>query len=182
VIINANVADYSVPHERFDGFKVNYFLRSNIEFTLALYILLLFNALQLFLKVLVHSSDEFSDVSDRGFVISPGHETWEYITFMTFKAENSMWFLYLFELSFVALKVISTSVTSEVIDEVSPQKRQCEVPEQRALNSFANYSRPKCIIDCIIQEMLRKCGCRPYFLNGNRPIFFSLFIFNYIFI
>ena len=88
-----------------------------------------------------------------------------------------MWFLYLLELSFVALKGISTSVTSDVIDEVSPQKRQCEVPEQRALNNFANYSRPKCIIDCIIQEMLRKCGCRPYFLNGNRmdPFFFFVY-------
>ncbi len=46
LVLDADTQDYTVTNGKFDGFKV-----------------------------LVHSPEEFADISDRGFVIGPGFET-----------------------------------------------------------------------------------------------------------
>ncbi|KAI9552640.1 putative amiloride-sensitive sodium channel [Daphnia sinensis] len=113
--LDANIEDYSVTNGKFDGFKV-----------------------------LVHTSEEFPDVADRGFVVGPGSET------------------------FVGVKGITTFNTEEVAKGVTPNKRQCQVEGEQTLKYFPQYSRSACTIECATRLMQDRCKCRPYFFRADR--------------
>ncbi|KAI9552641.1 putative amiloride-sensitive sodium channel [Daphnia sinensis] len=115
LVLDANIEDYSVTNGKFDGFKV-----------------------------LVHTSEEFPDVADRGFVVGPGSET------------------------FVGVKGITTFNTEEVAKGVTPNKRQCQVEGEQTLKYFPQYSRSACTVECATRLMQDRCKCRPYFFRADR--------------
>ncbi|KAI9565143.1 putative amiloride-sensitive sodium channel [Daphnia sinensis] len=115
LVLDADIEDYSVTNGKFDGFKV-----------------------------LVHTSEEFPDVADRGFVLGPGSET------------------------FVGVKGITTFNTEEVAKDVTPHQRQCQVEGEKKLKYFPQYSRSACTIECATQLMQERCKCRPYFFRADK--------------
>ncbi|XP_046649315.1 pickpocket protein 28-like isoform X2 [Daphnia pulicaria] len=114
LVIDADIEDYSVTNGKFDGFKV-----------------------------LIHTSEEFPDVADRGFVLGPGTET------------------------FVGVKGITTFNTEEVAKDVTPARRQCQVEGEQKLKYFPRYSRSACTIECATRLMQERCKCRPYFFKAD---------------
>ncbi len=68
---------------------------------------------------------------------------------------------------FVAVKGITTFNTEEVAKVVKPDKRQCQVEEERKLLFFPRYSRAACTIECATKLMNDTCNCRPYFFRGS---------------
>lgn len=72
LVLDANVNDYSVTNGKFDGFKVidvktTCFRRHSSDLRL-----------RILKQVLAHTDEHFPDISDRGFVLGVGTET--YIT------------------------------------------------------------------------------------------------------
>uniref|UniRef100_A0A0P5S1Q7 Sodium channel protein Nach n=1 Tax=Daphnia magna TaxID=35525 RepID=A0A0P5S1Q7_9CRUS len=114
LVLDANLDDCSVTSGKFDGFKV-----------------------------LLHSPEEFPDVSHRGFVIGLGTET------------------------FVAVKATTSFYAEEVARQVSPNKRQCYVEGEKKLKYFQRYSRSACSVECDTQMMEDRCHCRPFFFKGD---------------
>ena len=68
LVIDADIEDYSVTNGKYDGFKV--FWRKIITLDYFFKPGLIFGK-----QVLIHTSEEFPDVADRGFVLGPGSET-----------------------------------------------------------------------------------------------------------
>lgn len=114
LVLDADLDDCSVTSGKFDGFKV-----------------------------LLHSPEEFPDVSLRGFVIGLGTET------------------------FVAVKATTSFYADEVARQVSPNKRQCYVEGEKKLKYFQRYSRSACSVECDTQMMEDRCHCRPFFFKGD---------------
>ncbi|XP_057370231.1 pickpocket protein 28-like [Daphnia carinata] len=114
LVLDADLDDTSVTSGKFDGFKV-----------------------------LLHSPEEFPDVSHRGFVIGLGTET------------------------FVAVKATTSFYADEVARQVSPNKRQCYVEGEKKLKYFQRYSRSACSVECDTQMMEDRCHCRPFFFKGD---------------
>ena len=95
-------------------------------------------------QVLLHESEEFADVSQRGFVIGPGSET------------------------FVSVRATSMHSTDRVASKVSFEQRRCHVPGERQLKYFSHYSQTACVVECATNRMLELCHCRPFFFRGSR--------------
>lgn len=116
-------------------------------------------------QVLIHTSEEFPDVADRGFVLGPGTETFVYFQkIRKFNVEKKMT---QFEfIRFVGVKGITTFNTEEVAKDVTPARRQCQVEGEQKLKYFPRYSRSACTIECATRLMQERCKCRPYFFKG----------------
>ncbi|XP_032777886.2 pickpocket protein 28 [Daphnia magna] len=114
LVLDANVNDSSVTNGKYDGFKI-----------------------------LVQPGEHFPDVADRGFVLSPGTET------------------------FVGLKGISSIITNEAVYTVSPHRRRCVVDGEIRLEYVVRYSQSSCIAECTSRKMQELCHCRPYFFRAD---------------
>jgi len=96
-------------------------------------------------KVLIHSPDEFPDVSKAGITVETGTET------------NI---------------AISAQVTqpSDTVVGMAPSRRKCLLKEDLVVESmgvetkvFAEYRKRNCLLECQAREMLRRCGCLMYY-------------------
>ena len=136
VVLNANIEDYSITTSKFNGFKVIPWLWIGpFDWNLM--------KSQWLLQVLLHSPEDFADVSNRGFVIGPGSET------------------------FVSVRPTSMMSTDQVASVLSFERRGCYVPGERQLKHFRHYSRTACVIECTTNRMLELCQCRPFFFRGS---------------
>lgn len=113
LVLDAQLNEYSVTNGKFDGFKV-----------------------------LVHASQKFPDISDRGFVLGPGTET------------------------FAGVKATSSYTADEVAEFIPKWKRKCRADEDGGLLYFPRYSQSGCITECATKSMTDLCGCRPFFLRA----------------
>ena len=93
-------------------------------------------------QVLIHNARAFPDVSERGFSISPGFET------------------------FVGLEPYSSYTTPDV-DRLPIDKRKCYNDFENPLKFYANYSSSRCMMECLTRKMIDWCGCRPYYYVGT---------------
>jgi hypothetical protein len=99
----------------------------------------------LYFQILLHNKDEFPDVSERGFIVGMGYE------------------------SYVALNSYSVSYTPAVLS-VPFEKRQCYVEGEGSLNynfSGLSYTRSSCLFECRTELILEQCQCLPYFMKGD---------------
>ncbi|XP_046452024.1 sodium channel protein Nach-like [Daphnia pulex] len=117
LVLDANVNDYSVTNGKFDGFKV-----------------------------LVHDGEQFPDISDRGFALGVGTET------------------------FAGLKGISTVISNQAVSTVPHKKRGCVVDGEVQLNYFTRYSQSACVAECTTRKMQKLCNCRPYFFRAEESV------------
>ena len=113
VMLDTYMDDFLVPFSRSDGFKV-----------------------------LIHGQQEYAQVGDLGFSISPGFET------------------------FAGMEPHMIDITAEV-DSLSQSKRSCFRTRDKTLQFYNKYSFSNCIIECLTQHMVSRCKCRPFFLAGT---------------
>ncbi|XP_044256790.1 uncharacterized protein LOC123006401 [Tribolium madens] len=55
-------------------------------------------------------------------------------------------------------------LTSEAVQKFSPETRQCYLSNERSLRHFKVYTQSNCLLECLTNYTLQKCGCVNYFM------------------
>lgn len=116
VVLNSDVDDYAVTNGKYDGFKV-----------------------------LVHATQKFADVADRGFFVGPGHEV------------------------SVGVKGTSSDTSNDIDTKLtdSQRKKICRSEKDSTVTQFWKYSQSGCIIECATKLIKNQFDCRPFFLRSQ---------------
>lgn len=59
--------------------------------------------------------------------------------------------------------------TSEAVRRFRPEKRKCFMRNERYLRHFQQYSQPNCLLECLTNYTLQKCGCVQFFMPSKNP-------------
>ncbi|TRY68216.1 hypothetical protein TCAL_16470 [Tigriopus californicus] len=95
-------------------------------------------------RVLVHSPYSFAEVAGKGFAVGQNREV------------------------FIGVGAQLTESTSKV-RQMSIQKRQCIQHDESLegtgikIETFSNYSRPSCLLECRAKILYKNCRCLPYY-------------------
>lgn len=54
--------------------------------------------------------------------------------------------------------------TSADLRKYKPQKRNCYFSDEKHLKFYKIYTKQNCIIECIVNYTLQKCGCGPFYM------------------
>lgn len=89
-------------------------------------------------NVMIHDAEDFPDTSVSHVVVQPGED--------------------------VSIAIIPRVIMSNPeVRTLPPAQRNCLFYDEQPLRASDRYSYQSCMVECVVDTMLRLCGCIPFF-------------------
>lgn len=90
------------------------------------------------INVMIHDAEDFPDTTVSHVVVQPGED--------------------------VSVAIIPRVVISNPeVRSLPPEQRNCWFPDEQTLRASDRYSYQSCMVECVVETMLKLCGCIPFF-------------------